>query len=383
MDLFDVYPLYEIEPVKAEGFHVWDKDGNKYLDFYGGHAVISIGHGHPHYKKRIRDQLDKIAFYSNSIINPLQKELATKLGKLSGYGDYQLFLCNSGAEANENALKLASFHTHKDRMISFRKGFHGRTSGAVAVTDNPKHVSGFNRHHKVTILELNDRSALEAELSRGDVAAVIIEGIQGLAGIYMAEEGFLKDLEGLCRKHQAVLILDEVQSGYGRTGKFFAHQHFGIRPDVITVAKGMGNGFPIAGVLIHPEIKPWYGMLGTTFGGNHLACAAGLAVLEVIDSENLMENASLMGAALSQQLDTLEVIREIRGMGLMIALQFDFPIKGLRAKLLKEEFVFTGTARQPNTLRLLPPLGVGEKEIKEFKTKLEKVINDETVHFSA
>ena len=382
MELFDVYPLYPIEPVKAEGHFLWDSEGNQYMDFYGGHAVISIGHGHPHYKKRITEQLDKIAFYSNSVVNPLQQELAQKLGKLSGYEDYQLFLCSSGAEANENALKLASFHSGKDRVIAFEKGFHGRTSGAVAVTDNKKYVSPFNQHHKVSILEMNNSQLVEDELKKGDVGAVIIEGIQGLAGIYMASQEFMSDLRELCSKYDTPLILDEVQSGYGRSGKFFAHQHFGIKPDIITVAKGMGNGFPVAGVLISPEFKPWYGMLGTTFGGNHLAAAAALAVLEVIEDENLIQNASEMEAVQKKHFANIPSVKEIRGKGLMTAIEFGFPIKELRAKLLMDEKVFTGTSMNPNVLRLLPPLGVKENDIQQFTTKLIKVLEDETVHFS-
>lgn len=383
MELFDVYPLYPIEPVKAEGHYIWDRDGNKYLDFYGGHAVISIGHSHPHYVKRIKDQLDRIGFYSNSIINTVQQKLAQKLGEVSGYEDYQLFLCNSGAEANENALKLASFVNGKDKVIAFKKGFHGRTSGAVAATDNLKYISPFNSHHKVSILELNDLQGLEKELASGEVAAVIIEGIQGLAGIYLAEPEFMTSLPILCKKYGALLILDEVQSGYGRSGKFFAHQHVGIKPDIITVAKGMGNGFPIAGILINPEIKPWHGMLGTTFGGNHLASAAGLAVLEVIEKEKLMENASEMESVQQNLFSKIPEIKEIRGKGLMTAIEFDFPIKSLRAKLLTTQHVFTGTSMQPNSLRLLPPLGVGAEELKIFTTKLIKVIEDEKIHFSS
>ena len=383
MELFDVYPLYPIEPAKADGLYLWDQEGNRYLDFYGGHAVISIGHGHPHYKKRIKDQLDKIGFYSNSVINPVQQALAKKLGELSGYEEYKLFLCNSGAEANENALKLASFHNEKRRVISFHKGFHGRTSGAVSVTDNPKYISPFNSHHEVTLLDLNDLEGVEKEIGKGDVCAVIIEGIQGLAGIYFPDENFMTGLQKICNENNVVLILDEVQSGYGRSGKFFAHQHYGIEPDIITTAKGMGNGFPIAGVLIHPKFKPWYGMLGTTFGGNHLACAAGLAVLEVLEKENLIENASEMESIQKQLLKGTPHIKEIRCKGLMTGIEFEFPIKALRVKLLTEEHIFTGTSMNQNVLRLLPPLGVGINEIKLFAEKLNKVIEDETIHFSS
>ena len=294
MNLFDVYPLFDINPVKAQGSWLWDDKGEKYLDLYGGHAVISIGHSHPHYVERITDQIRKIGFYSNSVQNPLQREFATKLGEISGYPDYQLFLCNSGAEANENALKVASFLTGRKKVIAFKKAFHGRTSGAVAATDNPKIVAPFNAGHDIVFVPLNDVAAFDAALN-GDVAAVIIEGIQGVGGIQIPDDDFLRHLEVRCRENKTLLILDEIQSGYGRTGRFFAHQYVGIRPDLITTAKGMGNGFPIGGLLLHPDIKPWSGMLGTTFGGNYLASVAGLAVLEVMEKEYLVDNAAAVG----------------------------------------------------------------------------------------
>lgn len=375
MNLFDVYSLFPIEPVRARGCRVWDRDGREYLDFYGGHAVISIGHGHPHYRRAIKEQIDRIGFYSNSVQNPLQQTLAEKLGQLSGYEDYQLFLCNSGAEANENALKLASFHTGRSRIVAFRGAFHGRTSAAVAMTDNPNIQAPVNRGHEVTFLPLNDANAAEAALAGGDVCAVIIEGIQGVAGIIEPEADFLRRLRELCDRTGTLLILDEVQSGYGRTGDFFAHQRAGIRPDLITVAKGMGNGFPIAGVLIHPAIKPKTGMLGTTFGGNHLAAAAGLAVLEVIERENLMKNAAEMGARLQSELTGLHpTIREVRGRGLMLGVTFDQPVADLRKRLLRDFGVFTGAAADKHVLRLLPPLCVSPKDIDQFLEAFNRLL---------
>jgi acetylornithine/N-succinyldiaminopimelate aminotransferase len=364
MILFDVYPLLELTPLKAHGSWLWDDHGVKYLDLYGGHAVISIGHSHPHYIKRLEDQLHKISFYSNSVQNPLQHQLAEKLGYLSGYPDYQLFLCNSGAEANENALKLASFITGRKKVIAFQKAFHGRTSGAVATTDNPKIVSEFNKAHDVVFLPLNDEQAFLQALD-DSVAAIIIEGIQGVGGIHQPEQYFLQMLESRCKATGTLLILDEIQSGYGRTGKFFAHQVAGIKPDLITVAKGMGNGFPVGGVLIHPDIKPWHGMLGTTFGGNHLACAASLAVLEVMERENLMDNASRVGNYLIGKLNKMPGIVSVRGMGLMIG--FDLPTEfGLvRNLLLNKHRVVTGEAK-PNTIRLLPSLALTLDEADIF-----------------
>src|SRR5690554_658876 len=324
MKPFDVYPLMNVTPVRASGSRIWDDQGQEYLDLYGGHAVISIGHSHPHFNQRLKDQLDKISFYSNSVQIPIQKELAQKLGEVSGYPDYGLFLCNSGAEANENAIKLASFATGKRGFISFKGAFHGRTSGAVALTDNPKIIAPFNRHDQVYILPLNDPDAVEEQLKKGNTAGVIVEGIQGVNGIQEPAPAFLHALSDLCKAYDAKLILDEVQSGYGRTGKFFAHQWVpGLQPDLITTAKGMGNGYPIGAVLIHPDIKASHGLLGTTFGGNHLACAAGLAVLEVIESERLLESAHQSGRFLQEQLADIAGLREIRGRGLMIGIDLD------------------------------------------------------------
>ena len=376
MKLFDVYPLNQIEPVKAEGCYIWDKDGKKYLDLYGGHAVISIGHTHPHYVSLLKNQLDKIGFYSNSVLVPMQNQLAEKLGRLSGYEDYNLFLCNSGAEANENALKVASFFNKKKKIISFKKSFHGRTSAAVAITDNPKIVAPVNAGHEVVFLELNDIDSVEKELMKGDVCAVIIEGIQGIGGIYIPSDEFLKGLELLCLKHDVILILDEVQSGYGRSGKFFAHQYAVIKPDIISVAKGMGNGFPIGGILISPKFKAEYGMIGTTFGGNYLACAAGIAVLDVMEEECLIENADLTGSYLLEMLSLLPKIKEVRGKGLMIGLEFDFEVKELRNKLLFEHKIFTGFSGT-KIIRLLPPLSLKVAEadcfIDALKDELGKI----------
>lgn len=365
MKLFDVYPLFNITPVKAGGCYVWDSEGNKYLDLYGGHAVISIGHSHPHYVSLISEQLKKIGFYSNSIQNPLQQELANKLGKLSGYDDYQLFLCNSGAEANENAIKLASFVTGRKKFISYKKGFHGRTSAAVALTDNPKIIAPVNETENAVILPFNDLEATENELKTGQFAAVIIEGIQGIGGINIPDPQFLEDLKKLTKNYGSLLILDEIQSGYGRSGKFFAHQYSDVKPDIITVAKGMGNGFPIGGALIQSEIKPWPGMLGTTFGGNHLACAAGIAVLDILEQENLVQNAEETGNYLMEKLAEISSEIQIRGKGLMIGLEFVNPVSELRKKLLFEHKIFTGVSGQ-NMIRLLPPLSLSKKEADTF-----------------
>ena len=373
MNLFDVYSLWNIEPVRAKGCRVWDRNGVEYLDFYGGHAVISIGHSHPVYVKAIQDQAAKIGFYSNSVINSLQTELAEKLGEQSGYPDYSLFLCNSGAEANENALKLASFHTGKKRIIAFSGSFHGRTSGAVAITDNPSIQSPFNTGHEVTFVPLNDTDKILRELEKGDVAAVIAEGIQGVAGIFVPENGFMQQLEKTCHKHRVVLILDEIQSGYGRTGRFFAHQHAGIRPDIITLAKGMGNGFPIGGMLISPEFKAKKGMLGTTFGGNHLACAAAIAVLDVMKGEALVENASQAGNYLQDELSKLNGIKEIRGRGLMLGIDPAPEYSDIRDKLLFKSHIFTGGAKN-NVMRLLPPLSVKKEEIDIFLKETKKLL---------
>ena len=373
MKLFDVYPLFNIDIVKGKGCHVWDAEGNEYLDLYGGHAVISVGHCHPYYVQKLTEQLNKLGFYSNSVINSLQVELAEKLGKLSGYDDYSLFLINSGAEANENALKLASFHNHKKRVVSFKKAFHGRTSAAVKVTDNPAIIAPINDTIPVTFVPLNDIKAVEAELQKGDVSSVIIEGIQGVGGIQQPSDLFMQEVRALCTQYNVVLILDEIQSGYGRTGKFFAHQYAGIKPDMITVAKGIGNGFPLAGVLISPEFKPVYGMLGTTFGGNHLACAAAIAVLDIMENEKLLDNAKNIGDYLIDELAKLPGIKEIRGRGLMIGIEFEGSIKEIRSRLLFEEKVFTGVAGT-NTIRLLPPLCLTLEEAKDFMQRFKRVL---------
>ncbi len=374
MKLFEVYPLFDVEPVKAEGCYLWDEQGTKYLDFYGGHAVISIGHTHPHYVKRISEQLGKIGFYSNSVPIAIQKELATKLGELSGYADWNLFLCNSGAEANENALKVASAYNKRRKVLVYEKGFHGRTSLAVAATDNPNILFPVNEGAEIVRLPWNDLEATKAELEKGDVCCVLIEGIQGVGGIQVPTTAFLQEVRRLCDTYETVLILDEIQSGYGRTGEFFAHQHSGVEPDLITVAKGMGNGFPVAGVLIHPKFKAVHGMLGTTFGGNHLACAASLAVLEVIEEENLLENTKEMGRYLTEQLGDISGIKELRGEGLMIGVEFEFPVAEMRKKLLFEHHIFTGSSSNKNTLRLLPPLNVSKVEIDLLIESLKKVL---------
>lgn len=373
MNLFDVYTLWDIEPVRAKGCRVWDRDGVEYLDFYGGHAVISIGHSHPVYVKAIQEQVEKIGFYSNSVVNSLQAELAEKLGEQSGYPDYSLFLCNSGAEANENALKLASFHTGKKRIIAFRESFHGRTSGAVSITDNASIQSPFNTGHEVTFVSLNDLDAIVCELEKDDVAAVIAEGIQGVAGIFVPENNFLQQLEKACKKYNAVLILDEIQSGYGRTGKFFAHQYAGIQPDIITMAKGMGNGFPIGGVLISPEFKAKKGMLGTTFGGNYLACVAAIAVLKVMKNESLVENASEAGNYLQNELSKYNGIKEIRGRGLMLGIEPEPEFSDIRNRLLFKSHIFTGGAKN-NVMRLLPPLSVSKEDIALFLEETKKYL---------
>ena len=377
MKLFDVYPLFDVNIVKGQGCKVWDENGQEYLDLYGGHAVISIGHSHPHYIEKVTEQLNKIGFYSNSVINKLQVELAERLGKISGYDDYQLFLINSGAEANENALKLASFKTGNTRVLSCEKAFHGRTSLAVEVTNNPKIIAPINDNGHVTYLPLNDLPAWEAELQKGGVAAVILECIQGVGGIKMATPEFAQGLAAACKQYGAVLICDEIQCGYGRSGKFFAHQWLGIKPDIITVAKGIANGFPMGGVLISPEFKPVYGQLGTTFGGNHLACAAALAVLDVFEEENLVENAHEVGEYLIAQLKELQKtqphIVDVRGRGLMIGIDLDIPHKDVRQPLIYHEHCFTGCAGQ-NILRLLPPLCLTKAEADDFIERLIRVL---------
>ena len=373
MKLFDVYPLFDVNIVQGKGCHVWDDKGQEYLDLYGGHAVISIGHAHPHYVEAISKQVAKLGFYSNSVINKLQQEVADRLGAMCGYNDYQLFLINSGAEANENALKLASFYNGRTRVISFAKAFHGRTSLAVEVTNNPKIIAPINDNGHVTYLPLNDTDSMKAELAKGDVCAVIIEGIQGVGGIQVPTPAFMQALRQACDETGTVLILDEIQSGYGRSGKFFAHQHCGIRPDLITVAKGIGNGFPMAGVLISPKFAPVYGQLGTTFGGNHLACAAAIAVLDVMKEEHLVENAARVGSFLLNELKGFKGIKEVRGEGLMIGLEFEEPIKELRSKLLFEQKVFTGVSGT-NVIRLLPPLCLSMDEASDFLERLHRLV---------
>jgi|TARA_R110000764_G_C11029270_1_gene385182 acetylornithine/N-succinyldiaminopimelate aminotransferase len=374
MKLFDVYPLYDVTPVKAKGIEVWDDKGQKYLDFYGGHAVISIGHTHPHYVKRIKDQLDKMAFYSNSVQNPLQQELAQKLGELSSCEDYDLFMCNSGAEANENALKMASFHTGKSKVIAFTNSFHGRTSAAVAATDNPSINAPINKQQEVTFLPLNDTEAFEKAITSDEYCAVILEAIQGVGGLDEPTTEFFQFIANKCKEHNVVLIADEVQSGYGRSGKFFAFQHHGIQPDIISIAKGMGNGFPVGGILIHEKFKPSYGLLGTTFGGNHLACAASLAVLEVLEKENLIENAAILGTYFRKKAAEIPQIKNIKGKGLMIGLEFDFEVADLRKKMIVEQHMFTGSAKNKKLLRFLPALNITKEHIDLFFEALKKAL---------
>ena len=377
MKLFDVYPLFDVNIVKGKGCKVWDENGQEYLDLYGGHAVISIGHSHPHYIKKVTEQLQKIGFYSNSVINRLQVELAERLGKICGYDDYQLFLINSGAEANENALKLASFTNGRTRVLSCEKAFHGRTSLAVEVTNNPKIIAPINDNGHVTYLPMNDLPAWEAELQKGDVCAVILECIQGVGGIKLATQEFAQGLAAACKKYGTILICDEIQCGYGRSGKFFAHQWLDIRPDIITVAKGIANGFPMGAVLIAPEFKPVYGQLGTTFGGNHLACAAALAVLDVFEEEHLVENAHKVGEYLINQLKELQKtqkhIVDVRGRGLMIGIDLDIPHKEVRQPLIYQEHCFTGCAGT-NILRLLPPLCLTKQDADDFMNRLKKTL---------
>lgn len=378
MNLFDVYPLFNIEITKGVGCRTYDKQGIEYLDLYGGHAVISIGHSHPYYVQKIIEQTEKLVFYSNSVVNKLQVELADKLGKLSGYTDYSLFLINSGAEANENALKLASFHNGRSKVIAFNKSFHGRTSAAVRVTNNPKIVAPINEGFEVEFLALNDIDAVRKSLEKGDVCAVIIEGIQGVGGIQIPDFEFLKELSEACNVTNTVLILDEIQSGYGRSGKFFAHQHADIKPDMITVAKGMGNGFPIGGVLISPKFEPSFGLLGTTFGGSHLACAAAIAVLDVMKAEHLIENAQKIGDYLLKELRKFPQIKEVRGLGLMIGIEFEQPVKEFRSKLLFEKKIFTGVSGT-NIIRLLPPLCLSISDANEFLKSFKELIEQTTL----
>ena len=371
MKLFDVYPLYDVTPVSAKGIVVTDDKGQEYLDFYGGHAVISIGHAHPLYVQRLKDQLNKIGFYSNAVHNPLQVELATRLGRLSNCVDYNLFLCNSGAEANENALKLASFQTGKSRVIAFNNSFHGRTSAAVATTDNQKINAPINKQQKVTFLPFNDITAFENEIEKGDVCAVILEAIQGVGGLDEPSSEFFRQVERLCKENGVVLIADEVQSGFGRSGKFFAYQHHEIHPDIITIAKGMGNGFPVGGVLIHESIKASYGQLGTTFGGNHLACVATLAVLEVFEKEELVENAKELGHYFLEKAKEIPQVIRTKGKGLMLGLEFDFEVAALRKKLIYEQHLFTGGANDKHVLRILPALNITKTDMDLFFEKLK------------
>lgn len=374
MNLFDVYPLYDVTPVSAKGIVVTDDKGQEYLDFYGGHAVISIGHSHPHYVKRLKDQLDKIGFYSNAVQNPLQVKLAHKLGELSGCEDYNLFLCNSGAEANENALKMASFETKKSRIIAFKNGFHGRTSAAVAVTDNAAINAPLNQQQKVSILPLNDTEIFKTEIEKGDVCGVIIEAIQGVGGLDEPTTSFYQEIAHLCKAHHVILIADEVQSGFGRSGKFFGFQHHGITPDIISIAKGMGNGFPVGGILIHKNIEARYGLLGTTFGGNHLACAATMAVLEVLEKEDLIKNAAALGVYFNEKATEIPEVRRVKGRGLMLGLEFDFEVAELRKKLIYEQHLFTGGAKDKHVLRILPALNITKEHIDIFFNALKEAL---------
>ncbi len=378
MKTFDVYPVFNITPIQAEGSWLWDDQGKKYLDLYGGHAVISIGHKHPHYLEALSQQLNKISFYSNSVIIPQQKKLAHLLGELSGYPQHNLFLCNSGAEANENALKLASFVTSRKKVVAVKNSFHGRTSLAVAVTDDEKIQAPINRNDNIQFVELNDLNGLANAIDES-TCAFIIEGIQGVGGIQLPTSEYLEFAHECCKNNGVLLILDEVQSGYGRTGKFFAHQHAEIKPDLITIAKGMGNGFPIAGVLINNEIEPKHGMLGTTFGGNYLACAAGIAVLEIIKNENLISNSERLGKKWINQLKSIEGVKEVRGQGLMIGIEMEFSVNALRRTLLEEFGIFTGNSSLANTIRLLPPLTISETEINIFNQAFVKAVNKQLI----
>lgn len=375
MSLFNVYPIYNITPVKALGAKVWDENDQEYLDFYGGHGVISVGHSHPKYVEAIKNQIEKIGFYSNSIQNPLQEAFAKKLTEFSGYPDYSVFLCNSGAEANENALKLASFHNKKSKVIAFEKSFHGRTSASVAVTDNPSIVAPINANHEVIFLPLNQIDLVKKAFSDHEITAVIIEGIQGVGGLDEGTTSFFQDLEKVCNENNAILILDEIQSGYGRSGKFFAHQHHNIKPDIITMAKGMGNGFPIGGLLISDKFNASFGLLGTTFGGNHLACASALSVLEIIENENLIENVNQQSAYFLDAISKIPEIKKVKGKGLMLGLEFDFDVTELRKNLIYEQFIFTGNASQKNLLRILPPLSITSNDINQFIGGLKNTLH--------
>jgi len=376
MNLFNVYPLYEVTPIKAKGAYVWDDKGTKYLDLYGGHGVVSVGHSHPYYVSKLTAQLGKMGFYSNAVQNPLQQKLAQKLGAVSGCENYNLFLCNSGAEANENALKLASFKTGESRVIAFKNSFHGRTSAAVAVTDNKKISAPLNKQQKTTFLPLNNIELVEQELQKKDVAAVIIEGIQGVGGLDEGTTAFFKELEKTCKKHKVFLILDEVQSGYGRSGEFFAFQHHGLHPDIITTAKGMGNGFPIGGVLIADKIEAEFGMLGTTFGGNHLACTAALSVLDIIEKEHLISHVKIVNKYFLEQIQSLKQVKKVKGKGLMLGLEFDFEVAALRKKLIYKKHIFTGGANNKKLLRILPPLNITTAQMDVFINALKDLLDD-------
>lgn len=378
MSLFDVYPLFDITPVKGKDVYIYDDQGTQYLDLYGGHAVISIGHAHPNYVTNISKQVAELGFYSNSIQNPLQVELANRLEVLSGGKDYQLFMCNSGAEANENALKLASFQNGKHKVLAFRNSFHGRTSAAVVATDNPKVVAPINAQQEVDFVELGDLDSVEVILKKNQTCAVIIECIQGVGGLDQATSEFYRGLEKLCITHDTVLIADEVQSGFGRSGDFFAYQKHNITPDIISIAKGMGNGFPVGGILIHPRIKPWHGMLGTTFGGNHLACVAALSVLDVIEKENLIDNTRDMSEYFIKKASTITKIKTLKGRGLMLGIEFDFPISELRKRLIYKHHIFTGSAKNPNLIRILPPLTIQKEHIDAFFEALKIELSNET-----
>lgn len=374
MSLFNVYPIYSVTPVKASGCTVWDEKGDAYLDFYGGHGVISIGHSHPTYIKHVTEQINSIGFYSNSIINPVQEKLGNLLPQICGYPDYSLFLCNSGAEANENALKLASFHTGKSKVLAFKNSFHGRTSAAVAVTDNPKIIAPINAQQEVVFCELNDIESVKKEIAKGEVSSVIIEAIQGVGGLDEGSTEFFRELEKVCKNNKVVLILDEIQCGYARSGKFFAHQHHGIKADIISIAKGMGNGFPIGGILISPEFTSSFGLLGTTFGGNHLACAAALAVLEVMEDEDILSNVQKQYEYFIKKFSSLSKIKKIKGKGLMLGLEFDFEVADLRKKLIYEKKIFTGNSNNKNLLRVLPPLTISKNEIDMLYDNLQSCL---------
>jgi len=382
MPLFNVYPLYDVTPVSGKGAFVYDDNDVEYLDLYGGHAVISIGHAHPNYVNAITDQVNKLGFYSNAVQNPLQVELADKIEERSGCKDYELFLCNSGAEANENALKVASFKTGKSRVIAFKNGFHGRTSAAVAATDNPKIIAPINAQQKVTILDLNDIEAVKTELEKGDVCAVIVEFIQGVGGLDQATGEFFEQVDELCKANNTMFIADEVQSGFGRSGKFFAFQYYKVTPDLISIAKGMGNGFPIGGILVHPNIEANFGMLGTTFGGNHLACVASLAVLNTIEEEHLIENTNEIGAYFIKIAKTIPEIKQVKGRGLMLGLQFDFEVGDLRKKLIYKHHIFTGGAMNKKLLRILPPLSIRKKHVDMFFEALIHALEEMKVEHS-